>query len=128
MPHQRELHCICSGEFQNLFFCNFIRCKKFPRITSKTIISVYHFCSLRFSKTAGMGEGNTAGFCINSSVIQKSVFFNQELSLTHAGNLHINVSFVFTREFNCSELEQFFFDSLLLLGKNSFWGEAPWAP
>ena len=60
--------------FKILFFCNFIRCKKFPRITSKTIISVYHFCSLRFSKTVGMGEGNTAGFCINSSVIQKSVF------------------------------------------------------
>ena len=54
--------------FKIFFLSNFVRSKEFPGITSKTVISINHSCSLGFSKTAGVGEGNTAGFCIKQFV------------------------------------------------------------
>ena len=128
MPHQRELHCTCSGEFQNPFLLQFYKVQKVPENHFQNYNKRLSFLQPEIFQNGGHGRGQYSRILYQLFGNTKICVFNQELSMTHAGNLHINVRFVFTREFNCSELEQFFFDSLLLLGKNSFWGEAPWAP
>ena len=54
--------------FKIFFLSNFVRSKEFPGITSKTVISINHFCCLGLSKTTGVGEGDAAGFCIKQFV------------------------------------------------------------